>query len=146
MDSARAPEAIGDVTKADSEIVTDFCIKPVAIVEPAKKAIGRPGKDVEAESDARILRRIPVEPWPDEPSGVLEILYPEDLRFERARQLGRDKDARADSIALDRQIATITAEKGALKALNVEPRVSRKGELDTQDVVEGRASDDAWRR
>ena len=137
MHSARAPEAIGDVTKADSEIVADFCIKPVAIVEPAKKAIGRPGKDVEAESDARILRRRPIEPWPDKPSSVLEIPYPEDLRFERARQLGRDKDARADSIGLECKIASTTAEKGALKALNVEPRVSRKGELNTQDVVEG---------
>ena len=137
MDSARALKGIGDITKADSEIVTDFCIKPVAIVEPAKKAIGRPGKDVEAKSDPRILRRVPVEPWPDKPSGVLEILYPEDLRFERARQLGRDKDARANSIALECEIASATSEKGALKALNVEPRVSRKGELDTQDVVEG---------
>src|SRR5207249_2012498 len=119
------------------KIVTDFCIKPVAIVEPAEKPIGGPGKDVEAESDARILRRIPVEPRPDKPSGILEILYPKDLRFERARQLGRDKNARADSIALECQVASTTSEKGALKPLNIEPRVSWKGELDTQDVVEG---------
>lgn len=118
-------------TKSDSKIVADFCIKPIAVVEPAKKAISRPGKDVEAKANSRILGRVPVEPWPDEPPGVLEILYPEDLRFERARQLGRDKDARADSIALDCQIASPAAKEGALKALNVEPRVSRKGELDT---------------
>src|ERR1700681_3729931 len=137
MDREQRLKALATSPNAGSEIVTDFCIKPIAVVEPAKKAIGWPGKDVEAESDARILRRIPVEPWPDKPSGVLEILYPEDLGFERARQLGRDKDACADSIALERQIASTTAEKGALKALNVEPRVSRKGELNTQNVVEG---------
>jgi hypothetical protein len=70
-------KALATSPKADSKIVTDFCIKPVAIVEPAEKAIGRPGKDVEAESDARILRRIPVEPWTEKIDGetvhVLEL-------------------------------------------------------------------------
>ena len=50
------------------------------VVVATEVTIGRPGKNVEAKADRRILRGVPVKPRPDETSGVLEVLYPENLR------------------------------------------------------------------
>src|SRR5437773_4541970 len=103
--------------KSNLEIVADFHVGPVPVVVASEEAIGRPGKDVHAEAEHRVLRGHPVEPWPDHSSGVLEILNPQKLRLERARQLRRYEQTCAEPVGLERQISR-PAEENALKALN----------------------------